>query len=262
MRKEKKRTMCGPIPAHKALEALGLTMEGAGKEARRLRVVAIIPALNEEEAIGPVVEGLAKAGVSGILVVDNGSTDATAERARKAGARVVAEPRRGYGAACWAGLQAAREADVVLFLDGDGSDDPNEAPRLLEPLLAGTADLVLGARTASKSEAGALTAQARVGNWVVTRLIRTLYGIKLEDIPSFRAIARSDLERLGMRERTYGWPVEMVVRAAKSGLRIREVPIRYRRRRGGRSKVAGTLKGTVLAAWHMLTTTLRHAWGS
>ena len=227
---------------------------------RRLRVTAIIPALNEEEAIGPVVEGLVQAGLSDVVVVDNGSDDETAGRARQAGARVVGEPRRGYGAACWAGLQAAQEADVVLFLDGDGSDDPAEATRLLEPLLNGTADLVLGARIADRSEAGALTPQARLGNWVVTRLIRALYGLQLTDIPSLRAIARKDLERLGMAERTYGWPVEMVVKAAKHGYRIHEVPIRYRRRRGGTSKVAGTVRGTILAAWYMLTTTLRHAW--
>lgn len=223
-------------------------------------MTAIIPALNEEEAIGPVVEGLVQAGLSDVVVVDNGSDDETAGRARQAGARVVGEPKRGYGAACWAGLQAAQEADVVLFLDGDGSDDPAEATRLLEPLLNGTADLVLGARIADRSEAGALTPQARLGNWVVTRLIRALYGLQLTDIPSLRAIARKDLERLGMAERTYGWPVEMVVKAAKHGYRIHEVPIRYRRRRGGTSKVAGTVRGTILAAWYMLTTTLRHAW--
>ncbi|MCH7923424.1 MAG: glycosyltransferase [Nitrospinae bacterium] len=227
---------------------------------RRLRVTAIIPALNEEEAIGPVVEGLMQAGLSDVVVVDNGSDDETAGRARQAGARVVGEPRRGYGAACWAGLQAAQEADVVLFLDGDGSDDPAEVYRLLEPLHNGTADLVLGARIAHGSEPGALTPQARLGNWVVTRLIRALYGLQLTDIPSLRAIARKDLERLSMAERTYGWPVEMVVKAAKHGYRIQEVPIRYRRRRGGTSKVAGTVRGTILAAWYMLTTTLRHAW--
>ncbi len=225
-----------------------------------LRVTAVIPALNEEAAIGPVVEGLVLAGIHDVVVVNNGSADATAERARAAGARVVTEPRRGYGAACWAGLQAAQEADVVLFLDGDGSDDPSEAPRLLEPLNNGTADLVLGARLVDGSEPGALTPQARIGNWVVTRLIRALYGLQLRDIPSFRAIARKDLERLRMRERTYGWPVEMVVKAAKHAYRIHEVPTRYRRRRGGTSKVAGTVKGTILAAWFMLTTTLRHAW--
>ncbi len=225
-----------------------------------LRVTAVIPALNEEAAIGPVVEGLVRAGIHDVVVVDNGSADATAERARAAGARVVTEPRRGYGAACWAGLQAAQEADVVLFLDGDGSDDPAEAPRLLQPLRDGTADLVLGVRLVDGSEPGALTPQARIGNWVVTRLIRALYGLQLRDIPSFRAIARKDLERLRMRERTYGWPVEMVVKAAKHAYRIHEVPTRYRRRRGGTSKVAGTVKGTILAAWFMLTTTLRHAW--
>lgn len=226
----------------------------------RFKVTAVVPALNEEIAIGPVVEGLIQAGLAEVIVVDNGSTDATADRASKAGARVVVEPRRGYGSACWAGFQAAQEAELVVFLDGDGSDDPSEAPRILRPLLEGRADLVLGTRVVDGSEAGALTPQARIGNRLVTRVIRALYDINLNDIPSFRAIARKDLERLQMRERTYGWPVEMVVKAAKQGYRIVEVPVRYRRRRGGTSKVAGTLKGTVLAAWFMLSTALRHAW--
>lgn len=233
-----------------------------GVDTGRFRVAAVVPALNEEVAVGPVVEGLIRAGLAEVVVVDNGSTDSTADRASKAGAKVVVEPRRGYGQACWAGFQAAPEADLVVFLDGDGSDDPAEAPRILTPLLEGRADLVLGTRLVEGSEAGALKFQARLGNWIVTRLIRALYGLSLADIPSFRAIARKDLERLDMRERTYGWPVEMVVKAAKHGYRVCEVPIRYRKRRGGDSKVAGTFKGTVLAAWFMLFTTLRHAWRS
>jgi glycosyltransferase involved in cell wall biosynthesis len=226
----------------------------------RIRVTAVVPALDEEAAIGAVVEGLLRAGLEDVVVVDNGSADSTAEAASKAGARVVAEPQRGYGSACWAGFQAAQEADLLVFLDGDGSDDPAEAPRILGPLLEGEADLVLGARKVEAREAGALSPQARAGNWVVARLIRALYGVELRDIPSFRALSRKDLERLGMKERTYGWPVEMVVKAAKQGYHIKEVPISYRRRRGGASKVAGTLKGTVLSAWFMLSTALRHAW--
>ncbi len=234
--------------------------EPTGIDAGNLRVTAVVPALNEETAIGPVVEELIRAGLGEVVVVDNGSADSTADRALKAGARVVLEPRRGYGSSCWAGFQAAQEADLVVFLDGDGSDDPGEAPRILRPLMEGSADLVLGTRVVDASEAGALTPQARVGNWLVTHVIRALYGIALRDVPSFRAIARKDLERLQMRERTYGWPVEMVVKAAKHGYRIVEVPTRYRKRRGGTSKVAGTFKGTVLAAWFRLYTALRHAW--
>lgn len=235
-------------------------MNPMGIDIQRLRVTAIVPALDEEAAIGAVVKELIHAGLGDVVVVDNGSTDATADRASKAGARVVEEPRRGYGSACWAGFQAAQDAEFLVFLDGDGSDDPAQVPLVLEPLVEGEADLVLGTRLVDASEAGALKPQARFGNWLVTRIIRTLYSVSLGDIPSFRAIARKDLERLQMRERTYGWPVEMVVKAAKRGYRIHEVPTRYRRRRGGTSKVAGTFKGTVLAAWFMLSTAVRHAW--
>lgn len=227
---------------------------------QRLRVTAIVPALDEEAAIGAVVEGLIRAGLDDVVVVDNGSADETSDRASKAGARVVEESRRGYGSACWAGFQAAQYAELLLFLDGDGSDDPAQAPQVLEPLVEGEADLVLGTRIVDESEAGALKPQARFGNWLVAMVIRALYGVRLSDIPSFRAISRKDLERLSMRERTYGWPVEMVVKAAKRGYRIREVPTSYRKRRGGASKVAGTFKGTVLAAWFMLSTAVRHAW--
>jgi glycosyltransferase involved in cell wall biosynthesis len=223
------------------------------------RVVAVVPALNEEEAIGVVVEGLRRAGIQEVVVVDNGSTDETERQAKQAGALVVREDRRGYGHACWAGFQAAQEADVLLFLDGDGSDDPAEAPKLLEPILNGRADLVLGARLVGARQKGALPLQARIGNRIVAWLIRLIYGAKVSDIPSYRAIGKENLERLQMRERTYGWPVEMVVRCAKLGLRIVEVPTSYRRRLGGKSKVAGTLKGTILAGWAMISTTLRHA---
>jgi glycosyltransferase involved in cell wall biosynthesis len=222
-----------------------------------MRVSVIIPALNEEAAIGTVVREVPRDLVSEIIVVDNGSTDRTAAVARAAGARVVREPRRGYGAACLAGARAAR-AEVLVFLDGDRSDDPREIVRVLDPVLSGEADLVLGSR-AVNATAGALTPQQRFGNRVVTALLRRLYGLSLSDIGPFRAIPVPVLHDLGMQHRTHGWPVEMVVKAARRGYRIVEVPVSCRPRLG-RSKVGGTVTGSVLAGYHLLATTLRYAW--
>lgn len=218
------------------------------------RVAVIIPALNEEASIGKVVAAVPRSVTGQILVIDNGSTDRTADVARAAGARVVQEPRPGYGAACWAGFQAT-DADVLVYLDGDWSDDPGEMPGVVGPVLAGETDLVIGTR---QREPGALPPHAVLGNRLTTFLIRLLYGLRLSDLGSFRAIRREVLADLDMRERTYGWPVEMVVKAARKGYRVREVPVRYRRRIG-KSKVAGTLRGSILAAWAMLATTFRHA---
>ena len=218
----------------------------------------VIPALNEEAAIGGVVREIPRHLVDEIIVVDNGSTDRTAEIAAAAGARVVREPTRGYGAACLAGVLAAGDADILVFLDGDRNDDPAELPRVLGPVLAGEADLVLGARVDTGARR-ALTIQQRVGNRVVTALLHVLYGLRLTDIGPFRAIPTRALLALGMEHKTYGWPVEMVVKAARRGYRILEVPVSCRSRLG-RSKVAGTLKGSVLAGYHMLLTTVRYAW--
>jgi glycosyltransferase involved in cell wall biosynthesis len=193
-----------------------------------------------------------------IIVVDNGSTDRTAARAAAAGARVVQEPRRGYGSACRAGALAAADADVLVFLDGDRNEDPRELPRVLGPVLAGEADLVIGSRVRGGAAPGALTPQQRVGNRVVTTLLRLLYGLSLTDIGPFRAIPARVLRDLGMEHETYGWPVEMVVKAARRGYRIAEVPVSCRPRLG-RSKVAGTLTGSLLAGYHLLFTTLRYA---
>jgi len=218
-------------------------------------VDAVIPALNEAGAIALVLDALPRPLVRRIVVCDNGSTDGTAEIAADHGAIVVREPRRGYGAACLKALAAldADPPDVVLFLDADRSDDPAEAGWILEPILAGRADLVIGSRTLGTREPGALTPQARVGNWLATRLLLTLYGVRFTDLGPFRAIRYQALLALGMRDRDFGWTVEMQVKAARAGLRAAEVPARYRRRIG-RSKISGTLSGSVRAAIKILGT--------
>ncbi len=227
---------------------------------QRMQVTAIIPALDEEGAIGETVARLDRTLVHDVIVVDNGSRDRTAERAAAAGARVVFEPRQGYGSACLAGVRASKNASVIVFLDGDGSDVPEDLPRILGPIQHGAADLVLGSRLQGRREQGSLSAHQLWGNRVVLVLLRWLYSIRLTDFGPFRAIRADALARLDMSHPTYGWPIEMVVKAAKHGLRITEVPVNYRRRIG-RSKVAGTARGSLLAGYHLIVTVLRHAWG-
>jgi glycosyltransferase involved in cell wall biosynthesis len=224
-----------------------------------MRVAIIIPALNEEATIASVVTRVPKNIADQIIVVDNASTDATAELANAAGARVVYEPRKGYGAACNAGLQAASEADVVVFMDGDGVVDPIQITDLLAPISANEADLVLGSRTRGRREPGALLIHARFGNWLASQLMRWLYGLRVTDLGPFRAIRSKVLLALDMEEMTYGWPTEMMVKAAKRGYRIMEVPVDYFRRAGGRSKISGTLRGTIMAGYYILRTTVKHA---
>jgi glycosyltransferase involved in cell wall biosynthesis len=225
-----------------------------------VRVAAIIPALNEEASLPHVLAGIPRDRVHEVIVVDNGSTDRTAAVARAAGATVVREERRGYGYACAAGVAAAGSAsDLLLFLDGDGSDDAQQAPRLIDPVVRDRADLVLGSRTLGSAGRGALLPHQRLGNALTTSLVRMLYGVSISDLPPFKAIRRSVLDGLALREMTYGWTVEMIVKCARRGHCIVEVPVSTRARIGGRSKVSGTIRGTVLAAYDMLRTTIRYA---
>ena len=222
----------------------------------------MIPALDEAPSIAGVVETLrAQRTVSlqRIIVVDNGSSDGTGEIARRAGASVVREERRGYGYACFAGVLAAKEADVIVLLDGDAADNPDDLSNILEPLLAGEADLVVGSRTLGSREPGSMTLQQVLGNRLAAFLMRSIYGMKVSDLGSFRAIRREDLLALEMREMTYGWPVEMMVKAARVGYRYREVPVRHRRRSGGAAKVGGTLLGSIKAGWYILSTVFRYS---
>jgi hypothetical protein len=222
----------------------------------RPRVAAVIPALDEADALPRVLREFPAGAVDDVLVVDGGSRDETVEAAQEAGARVVVEPRRGYGRACAAGA-ASTDADVVVFLDGDGSDDPAGLPAVLEPILAGRAALSLGART--RREPRALQPHQLFGNRLVALLVRLVYGVHLRDIPPLRAVRRDALRRLALTEMTYGWPTEMVVKAARAGLPIVEVEVACRTRRGGRSKIAGRALPSALAGARMLLVVARHA---
>jgi glycosyltransferase involved in cell wall biosynthesis len=223
----------------------------------RASVGLVIPALDEEAAIGAVVRAVPGGLVDDLVVVDNGSRDATTAAARSAGARVVVESRRGYGAACWAGVQALDPGiALVAFLDGDGSQDPAELPRLLEPLWSDTADLVLGVRRFDRDGTDH-PRHAILGTRAVARILQWRFGVRLRDLGPFRAIRRDALLRLDLRDRSFGWPVEMVAKAARQGLRIREVEVSQRPRAGGRSKVAGTLGGSLRAGWRFVRVALR-----
>ena len=221
-------------------------------------IAVIIPAYNEEAAIGKVLEAVPWSLVEQVIVVDNGSTDATAARAVQMGANLVREPRRGYGQACLSGIGVLKNIEIVVFLDGDYSDYPEEMEALIAPILQGRADLVIGSRTLGEREKGALLPQARFGNALATRLIHCLFRVKYTDLGPFRAIRFETLERLQMQDRNFGWTVEMQVKAARLGVQIVEVPVRYRRRIGT-SKITGTLSGAMQAGYKILWTIFRYA---
>jgi glycosyltransferase involved in cell wall biosynthesis len=221
-----------------------------------VRVSVIIPTHNEEQAIGRVLGDLPFDLVSEVIVVDSNSTDGTRELARKMGARVIEEPRRGYGRACLTGLENTENPDVVVFLDGDYSDRPSELPMLLGPIAGGGADITLGSRFGS-SNSGALPWHQSFGNRLAARLIRLLYGVKITDLGPFRAGRADVLRALALEEATYGWAVEMILKGAVAGFRIVEVPVSYYPRIG-KSKISGTVKGTLGAAWFILSRIVRY----
>ncbi|MEP7013997.1 MAG: glycosyltransferase family 2 protein [Verrucomicrobiota bacterium] len=223
-------------------------------------VSVIIPALNEAAPIAGVVREVAATRIPvETIVVDNGSTDRTAERAREAGARVVTAPR-GYGRACAAGVAAVRpESDILVFLDGDGSDCPDFMKELVDPVIAGTHDFVIGSRTRGQREPGSMNLQQIVSGRMAGFILRLLYGVRYTDMCPFRAIRRDALEKLGMREETYGWNLEMQMKAARAGLRVLEIPVNHRCRAGGESKVSGTLRGTFVAGARIIATLIRIA---
>jgi glycosyltransferase involved in cell wall biosynthesis len=217
-----------------------------------VRVSVIIPTHNEAQAIGRVLADLPFELVTEVIVVDSISTDGTPDLARKMGAQVILEPRRGYGRACLTGLANTQSPDVVVFLDGDYSDRPSELPIILAPIIEGRADITLGARLGDKSIPGALPWHQTFGNRLAAGLIRLLYGVKITDLGPFRAGRADVLRALALQEATYGWAVEMIVKGAIAGFRIVEVPVSYHPRIG-KSKISGTVKGTVGAAWFILS---------
>ena len=223
-------------------------------------VSAIIPCLDEETAIGLVVSAVFAQHVSEVIVVDGGSRDRTVGRASSAGARVIVEPRRGYGRAIQAGIAAVRDdADIIVFLDGDGSDPAENIPALLAPILAGEAAFVLGSRIRGSREPGSLAPQQVVAGHLGGLLLRLVYGARFTDLSPFRAIRRDELRRLGMKEETYGWNLEMLMRVAAARLPAREIAVGQRRRVGGVSKVSGNLVAGLKAAWSISVTFVRLA---
>ena len=237
------------MPASPALDARSPVSES---------VAVVIPTLNEAESIGAVIAALPRHLVDHIIVADGGSTDGTPQIARGAGAEVIAAGA-GYGRACLAGAEAAGDADVLVFMDGDGADDPSAIEDMVAALRSGGYDFVIGSRTRGKREASSMAGHQILAGIVIGGLIRLLYGVHYTDMAAFRAIRRATLFQLGMREMTYGWNLEMQMRAARAGLRIVEIPVDYRRRSGGRSKVTGSLRGSIKAAARIIATFLRVA---
>jgi glycosyltransferase involved in cell wall biosynthesis len=224
-------------------------------------VRVIIPAFNEENGIGQVIDEIPKEHVSEIIVVNNNSTDNTEDIAKAGGATVLHEPTPGYGRACLMGIQYLStipgKTDIVVFLDADHSDYPEELPTLVQPIVIGEADMVIGSRSLGNKERGSMTPQQVFGNWLATRLLKIIYGVEFTDLGPFRAIRYSALLSLNMQDKTYGWTVEMQVKAAKQKLKSVEVPVRYRKRIGF-SKISGTIKGTILAGYKILYTIFKY----
>jgi glycosyltransferase involved in cell wall biosynthesis len=226
--------------------------------ARPTGVAVVIPAYNEAESIVSVVGELPRDIVGRVIVVDGGSTDGTPDRAREAGADVISVGR-GYGLACLIGAQAAAGADIIVFMDGDGADDPAAIAALVDPIRSGSHDFVIASRARGKREPGSMAWHQLVAGHVIGWLTGLLYGVRYTDMCAFRAIRRDTLERLGMRELTYGWNLEMQMRAARARLRVLEVPVDYRNRLGGTSKVAGSLRGSIKAGTKIIGTFARVA---
>ncbi|MBY0226921.1 MAG: glycosyltransferase family 2 protein [Hyphomicrobium sp.] len=214
------------------------------------RIGVITPALNEEDAIARVIADI-PAWVDHIVVVDNGSVDDTADNAAEAGATVLMEHERGYGAACLRGMKHLDDVDILVFVDGDYSDDPSQMAELVDPILSGHADLVIGSRVLGNPEKGALLPQQIAGNWLACYLMRRLFNARYTDLGPFRAIRASSLSKLDMQDRNFGWTVEMQVKAVLRGLSVTEVPVSYRRRIG-RSKISGTITGSMKAGYTIL----------
>jgi glycosyltransferase involved in cell wall biosynthesis len=212
----------------------------------------VIPARNEEDAIGGVVSSVVSQ-VDAVIVADNGSTDSTARVAREAGAKTISVPNAGYGRACLAAIEAAGDHDILVFMDGDASDDPDDLQALLDPILSGQADMVIGSRILGDCDPGSLTVQQRFGNTLACKLMYLFWGYKFTDLGPFRAIRKPAYDKLAMQAPTFGWTVEMQVRALKHGLSCAEIPVHYRKRIGV-SKISGTLRGVVLAGWYILGT--------
>ena len=223
--------------------------------------IVIIPAYNEEEAIGQVIAEIPKQWVKEIVVVDNNSTDETAKRATLAGATVVYEPLPAYGRACLRGMQYVKSLadapDIIIFLDGDHSDYPEQLPELIKPIIEQDYDMVIGSRALGEREHGSMTLPQLFGNWLATKLLKILYKVKYTDLGPFRAIKWQKLLALNMEDTTYGWTVEMQLKAVKLKYKTTEVPVRYRRRIGT-SKISGTVKGVVLAGHKIITTIFKY----
>ena len=224
-------------------------------------ILVIIPAFNEENSVGNVIREIPMDIVAEVIVVNNNSNDQTAIQAAAAGATVLDEPIQGYGRACLRGIAYAhnrqQKPDILVFLDADYSDYPAELPAVVAPILTNTADLVIGSRALGERQRGSMTPQQVFGNWLATRLIHWLYGVRFTDLGPFRAVRFDSLVAIDMQDTTYGWTVEMQVKAARLGLRSVEVPVRYRRRIG-HSKISGTLRGTILAGYKILSTIAKY----